>query len=71
MECVEKQQAIHYAEISVPRNIRIPAPLRQVETYDKEAAKLRRHLASEAAIRQLESRKALGMIATHRLSFNR
>jgi hypothetical protein len=71
MEYVQKQQTIHYAEVSVPRNTRISVPLRQVETNDKEAAKLRKRLASEAAIRQLESRKALGMIATHRLSFNR
>jgi hypothetical protein len=71
MECVEKQQTIHYAEISAPSEIRIRRALWQAEFYDKEAAKFRRHIASEAALRQLESRKNLGTITAHRLSFNR
>jgi hypothetical protein len=71
MECVQKQYPTHH--IAKPAQIRskIHTALKQTEVYDKESAEFRRHLASEAAIRQMERRKALSAAVAHRMAFMR
>ena len=71
MESVQKQYPIHQIEKSAPIRRRMHEGSRQKEVYDKESAELRRHLASEAAIRQLEQRKSLSIGVAHRMSFMR
>jgi hypothetical protein len=69
MECVQKQYPIHHE--AKPTHIRSKTVTgsKQTEVYDKESAELRRYLASEAAIRQLEQRKSLSAGVAHRMSF--
>jgi hypothetical protein len=71
MECVQDRQTINRVELLTPSDIEKRPVLQQKEVYDKKAAELRRYLASENAIRQLESRKNLSSIAVRGLSFNR
>jgi hypothetical protein len=71
MECVQKQQPI--LRVAKPTLIRIKAQTdsKQTDAYDKASAEIRRHLASEEAIRQLEQRKALSAAVAYRTSFMR
>ena len=71
MECVQKQHSTLL--VAKPELIRIKAQTssKQTEIYDKASAELRRHLASEAAIRQMEQRKNLSAAAVYRMSFMR
>lgn len=71
MECVQKQYPSHHkAKSALLRSKPVIRP-KQTEVYDKESAELRRYLASEAAIRQLEQRKSLSAGVAYRMSFMR
>ena len=71
MECVQKQYPVH--QVAKPELIgtKVQTDSVQTEVYDKASAEFRRHLASEAAMRQLEQRKSLSMAAAYRMSFMR
>jgi hypothetical protein len=71
MECTQKQQSLVCAEISPPSRIRPIDASKQIDAYDKGSAELLKYLASEAAIRQLERTKALGMALAYRMSLIR
>ncbi|MFX1262689.1 MAG: hypothetical protein ACFFAZ_11415 [Promethearchaeota archaeon] len=71
MACTAKQQTI-----SEPKSLEFiecdePASSEQlVQEYEK-AREIRKHLAQEKALRELERRKADALAAVHRMSFIR
>jgi hypothetical protein len=71
MECVQKQQTTHCVEKPTLIRIKKKTVSKQIDVYDKASAELRRHLASEEAIRQLEQRKAQSSAMVYRMSFMR
>jgi len=71
MECTQKQQPMVCAEMPTPIKIKRTEPPKETEVYDRESAELRRHLASEEALRQLEHRKSFSMAAAYRMSLIR
>ncbi len=71
MECTQKQQFIPECE-PVPHTKRIPMKTsKQIDVYDRKSAELRRYLASEKAVRELEQRRNLGLAIVQRMSFIR
>ncbi|NHJ12255.1 MAG: hypothetical protein EAX95_01190 [Candidatus Thorarchaeota archaeon] len=70
MECSQRQHTCVHTETMESIKTRRTASV-DSEVYDEESAKLRRHLESEKALRQLEHRKTLAMAAVHRMSFIR
>ncbi|MFW9959120.1 MAG: hypothetical protein ACFFCT_13700 [Candidatus Odinarchaeota archaeon] len=71
MEYTQKHHSTPSAEQCTPIEIKASSTPKRIETYDKVSAEFRRHLASEAAIHQLEQRKALNGALVHRMSFMR
>jgi hypothetical protein len=70
MEYTQKYHSTLRVELSTPIEIKATITPKRIETYDKASAEFRRYQASEAALRQLEQRKALnGALA--RMSFMR
>ena len=67
MECVQKQQTIPELEIPCPPKKRIAGKPIEINVYDKEFAELRRHYASETAIRELERNRDYGLTAFERM----
>ncbi|MHA2433334.1 MAG: hypothetical protein ACXADO_08920 [Candidatus Thorarchaeota archaeon] len=70
MACTSKQQSIPPMEALEPIKCKEPSVSEQIEIYD-ESREIRKHLAQEEALRQLEQMKALALTAFHRTSFNR
>jgi hypothetical protein len=71
MECVQKQQSTVRVEMPTLIRIKITAASKQIDIYDKESAEFRRNLASEEAMRLLESRKSLRAATVSRMAFIR
>jgi hypothetical protein len=71
MECTQKQQLMVRAEIPTSTRIKRTELPKETDVYDRESAELRRHLASEEALRQLEHRKSFSMAAAYRMSLIR
>jgi len=71
MESTQNHHSTLCVELPTPIEIKAPSAPKRIETYDKASAEFRRHLASEAAIRQLEQRKAVNGALVHRMSFMR
>lgn len=71
MACTSEDQEIVCMEPLELTEPEITLELEQEESYDEEAAKLRKHLAQEEALHQFENRKGLALAVSHRMSFNR
>lgn len=70
MECIQDQVVSKLDVDHVPRK-RIAAKAKRVDIYDKKSGELRRHYASEKAIRELEQRRDLSLTVVQRMSFIR
>ncbi len=71
MACISEEQEIVISEPLELTEPELTLELEQEDSYDEEAAKLRKYLAQEEALRQFENRKGLALAASHRMSFNR
>ncbi|MHA2027529.1 MAG: hypothetical protein ACW98U_16645 [Candidatus Thorarchaeota archaeon] len=71
MACTAKQQTIPLMETSEPIEYDERIVSVDIEIYDDESRKLRKHLAQQEALRQLERRKTLALATAHRVSFLR
>ncbi|MHA2425739.1 MAG: hypothetical protein ACXAEF_13190 [Candidatus Thorarchaeota archaeon] len=71
MACTTKQQSIQMMDTIEPiksdeKTVSIPT-----EVYDEDSRKMRKHMAYETAVRQLEQRKSQSLVLAHRVSFIR
>ena len=71
MECTQKHHSTLSVEQCTPIEIKASFTPKRIEAYDKASAEFRRHLASKAAMRQLEQRKSLNSALVRRMTFVR
>ena len=73
MACTSTQQTATILEPDAHELVLCDESTAEEQTieYDESARKMRKHLAQEEALRQLERRKARALAAVHRLSFMR
>jgi len=71
MEFTQRTQILPEIELSPPTKRRRIPIRKQIDAYDKKSAELRRYLASEKAMRELEQRRDYSMAVAHRMSFIR
>ena len=71
MECITKQQSISLVDEPELTKCMEKYVSEQLERFDEEARKFRKHLAREEALRQLQERKTNALVAAHRMSFFR
>ncbi|MFX1416764.1 MAG: hypothetical protein ACFFC0_08115 [Promethearchaeota archaeon] len=71
MACTTKQQSIQPINVLEPIRCEEPSFPETATIADEESRVLRKHLAQVEALRQLERRKSLALIESHRMSFNR
>ena len=71
MACTAKQQSISDAESLELIECDEAARSEQIVQEDVKAREIRKHLAQEKALRELERRKSDALAAVHRMSFMR
>ena len=71
MACTAKQQTISQVESLELIECEETSISEKIDREDEKTRNLRKHLAQEEAIRQLERRKAHALAAVHRMSFFR
>ncbi|MFX0056653.1 MAG: hypothetical protein ACFFAX_12615 [Promethearchaeota archaeon] len=71
MACTTKQQTISEAELLELIECDEAARSEQLVQEDVKAREIRKHLAQEKALRELERRKSDALAAAHRMSFIR
>ena len=71
MACTTKQQSIQPTDVLEPIRCEEPSFSERATIVDEESRVLRKHLAQVEALRQLERRKSLALVESHRMSFNR
>ena len=71
MTCTVKQQKISHVESLELKESDDFASSEQVIRKDEKAREIRKHLAQEKALRELERRKSDALAAVHRMSFIR
>ncbi|MFX0045818.1 MAG: hypothetical protein ACFE8Z_08225 [Candidatus Hermodarchaeota archaeon] len=71
MACTTEQQSIQPIDAPEPIKGEEPSLSGDTGTIDDRSRVLRKHLAQEAALRQLEHRKSFALAELHRMSFNR
>ena len=71
MTCTVKQQTISHVESLELKECDNVVSSEQVIRKDEKAREIRKHLAQEKALRELERRKSDALAAVHRMSFIR
>jgi len=71
MACATKQHTISEAEAHDLIECNEAARFEQLVQEDEKAREIRKHLAQEKALRELERRKSDALAAVHRMSFIR